>query len=112
MAKVALVDHSFKAHLDGYKYPERYGNRQAFYRDAGMEILHTFDSACAQQGFLAGNKFSLIDAAIFPFVRQFAAVDPLWFEAQSVSSLRAWMGNISNSTLFETVMESHPVWVP
>lgn len=112
MAQIALVDHTFKAHLDGYKYPERYGNRREFYRDAGMEILLTFDQACEQEGFLAGPKFSLIDAAIFPFVRQFAAVDTLWFEAQPISSLHAWMGNITNSALFETVMESHPVWVP
>jgi glutathione S-transferase len=110
MAKVTLVDTVFKAHLDGYKYPDRQGNARDHHRDAGMAILIEFDRLCAAATYLAGPHFSLIDAAIFPFVRQFAAVDAQWFASQPVLALHAWLKQISDSALFEAVMTTAPIW--
>jgi glutathione S-transferase len=110
MAKVEMVDTIFKAHLDGYKYPDRHDNAREFHRDSGLEILRGFDRLCAAQNYLAGPAFSLIDAAIFPFVRQYAAVDATWFDAQPIPALRTWMTEIASSTLFEAVMETYPIW--
>jgi glutathione S-transferase len=107
---VEKVDIVFKAHLDSYKYPDRYGHARDFHRDAGMEILQGFDVLCERQGYLAGPAFSLIDAAIFPFVRQFAAVDEHWFEVQHVPALQAWLAGICESAMFQTVMETYPIW--
>jgi glutathione S-transferase len=110
MAMVELVDYVFKAHLDGYKYPDRHGNKADYHRSAGLDILARFDWLCARQNYLAGPNFSLIDAAIFPFVRQFAAVNAAWFGDQPLPALQAWMRDIAESSLFETVMTTFPLW--
>jgi glutathione S-transferase len=49
-------------------------------------------------------KASLADAAIVPFVRQFAAVDPAWFDAQPLPAVQAWLAAWLDSDLFKACM--------
>ena len=49
--------------------------------------------------------------AIFPFVRQFAAVEPDWFAAQPWAALRGWLTGHLESDLFASAMVRHPLWV-
>jgi hypothetical protein len=46
----------------------------------------------------------LSDVAIFPFVRQFAAVDPNWFGSADLPALRNWLQGWVESELFTRVM--------
>jgi glutathione S-transferase len=109
-AKVTLVDDVFKDHLDRYKYPDRYDGDPMISRAAGLAILADFDATLSSQAFLAGPKMSLIDAAIFPFVRQFAAIDLVWFEAQQIPALQKWLKALLESPLFDAAMVTLPVW--
>jgi glutathione S-transferase len=54
---------------------------------------------------LGGANPCAADIGIFPFVRQFAAVEPDWFEALPMPAVRAWLAAWLQSTLFEQAMQ-------
>ncbi len=60
--------------------------------------------------YLLGSKISLVDIAIFPFVRQFAMVDPDWFAQSGLNSLKQWLNERLESPLFLGVMQKYPTW--
>jgi glutathione S-transferase len=80
-ALVATNDGDFKRALDRYKYPERHDGDALIHRDRGLAFLVTLDHRLSSEGQLGGPTRGLTDAAIMPFVRQFASVDRLWFDA-------------------------------
>lgn len=109
---IASNDGTFKHDLDGYKYPDRHGGDALAYRTSGLAFLRLLDDRLGAQPFLAGSNRGLADAAIMPFVRQFAAVDREWFDAQPLPRLQAWLAHHLASDLFATVMTRVPPWEP
>ena len=105
-------DGPFKHHLDRYKYPDRHASDPAEHRAAGLELLAALDRRLAVQANLCGHERGLSDAAIFPFVRQFAETDRAWFDAQPLPRLQAWLGRHLASTLFDTIMVRLEPWRP
>ncbi|MGB4361407.1 MAG: hypothetical protein WBJ19_13405 [Rhodoferax sp.] len=61
---------------------------------------------------LSGAHWGLADAAIAPFVRQFAHTDRAWFAGQPWPKLQTWLTSFEASALFERVMTKHPPWQP
>lgn len=110
LERVARNDGVFKHHLDRYKYPSRYGNGDGFeHRDKAVsETLVPLESELAQRDYLGGIEPCATDLAIFPFVRQFAAVHPDWFARQSLPALQAWLAQWMASPLFATCMVKLP----
>lgn len=110
-AMIDQIDGSFKYHLDRYKYPDRYeDNKFELHREAALSILAPLNDRLKDTAFLAGTSFSLIDAAILPFVRQYAAVDPGWFANQPLPGLQNWLATFLDSDLFNATMLNFPVW--
>jgi glutathione S-transferase len=113
---IAANDGPFKHHLDRYKYPHRYdldvGEARAIHRTAAFAILETLDRRLASYPNLDGCTPGLTDAAIFPFVRQFAATDLEWFDAQPLPALHAWLAVAGGSPDFAMVMTRHAPWQP
>ena len=108
---IARNDGEFKFHLDRYKYPHRYGLADGVaHRELAQEFLDVLQDRLALHGFLGGARFGLADAAIAPFVRQFAHTDPAWFAAQAWSHLAQWLQDFETSAAFAQVMEKHPLW--
>ena len=100
-------DSSFKIQLDRYKYPNRHpGHAAEIYRDEGGKFLQILCSRLATHAYLMGERQSLADAAIFPFVRQFAHVDRDWFYATYDGVLTNWLDGHLNSPLFLSVMQA------
>jgi glutathione S-transferase len=98
-------DGAFKQALDRYKYANRFPEQPASaYRDAAGTFLRTLNARLSANGFLGGDRATLADAAIFPFVRQFATVDRGWFEASEFRQLAAWLRAWESSPLFVQVM--------
>lgn len=98
-------DGVFKYALDRYKYPHRHGVLDAsIFRADGMTYLLSLEDKLQAGGFLCGVAATLADHAIFPFVRQYAATDRAWFDAQPVPHLRRWLDVLIASPLFETIM--------
>lgn len=111
-ALVEAFDTQFKHHLDRYKYPERDGADPIVHRDAGMAMLGLLEVRLSGSAELCGPHRTLSDIAIFPFVRQFAAVDPGWFAAQPIVRVQAWLARHVASPLFEQAMLRLAPWTP
>jgi len=113
MALIAQCDGDFKANLDRYKYPNRYALTDGLaHRSMGAQFLLTLNTCVEAQGFLHGGQFGLADAAIAPFVRQFAHTDPAWFAAQPWPALQQWLADFEASNLYLRAMHKYPTWVP
>lgn len=85
-------DTVFKCNLDCYKYPERFPEHpQDFYRAQGAVFLQKLEAHLRATPYLLGNTLSIADAALLPFVRQFAAVDAHWFASAPYPKLRDWL---------------------
>jgi glutathione S-transferase len=109
-AFIARVDGPFKQQLDAYKYPERHaGQDRAGPRDeAAAGLLQALERRLAQQRFLGGAEPCAADLAVFPFVRQFRAVDDTWFDAQAWPAMQQWLRGWLASALFERCMRKLP----
>ena len=105
---IAANDGPFKQSLDRYKYPQRYDVDPRPYQALGLAFLHDIDALVAAGDRLGGAKRGLNDAAIVPFVRQYAAVDPQWFDGQALPHLRAWLDDYLGSDLFRSIMLREP----
>ncbi len=104
-------DGVFKHHLDRYKYPSRFGLISGVeHRDQAAQQLWVLQERLQGQQFLSGAHWGLVDAAVAPFVRQFAHTDPDWFAAQAWSKLYTWLKNFEASEDFLAIMQKHPVW--
>lgn len=111
-ALIVANDGPFKHDLDRYKYPERHEADAMAHRASGLEFLREIDGRLAPTGHLCGATRGLADAALVPFVRQFAAVDREWFDAQSLPHLKPWLSAYLDSELFDAIMLRVPPWAP
>jgi glutathione S-transferase len=111
LALIAHNDGPFKQQLDRYKYPNRSGLESGVAdRDEASVWLHTLDARLRAQPFLTGEHFGLADAAVAPFVRQYAHTDPTWFAAQPWPALASWLTQFEASDLFQAIMHKHAPW--
>jgi len=112
---IALIvdnDSSFKKALDAYKYPERNPNQsQIQHRAEGEIFLNRLELMLSLHANLLSEEAGLADLAIFPFVRQFAAVDDIWWQTQPYPKLYAWLLVWVESALFKSIMTKNPTFV-
>jgi len=110
-ALIAECDRPFKRNLDRYKYPTRYEHVDPLaHRTEGLAFLKKLNSRLGSQPFLCGHRFSVADAAIAPFIRQFVNTDRDWFDGQGLVALTVWLDGILTSDRFLRVMEKYPKW--
>lgn len=109
---IAMNDGSFKHDLDRYKYPERHSSDAMSHRTAALAFLKTLERKLTRTACLSGDKWGLTDAAILPFIRQFAAVDPGWFDSLPHPSLKTWLSKGLASKLFAMAMVRSAPWTP
>ena len=105
-------DGLFKPLLDRYKYAPRFPEMsQPQHRALAVEALIDPLDACLQDNvFVLGDKPSWVDVAMFPFVRQFAMVEPVWFDTAPIPSLQRWLAYWLQSQLFAAVMDKQGAW--
>jgi len=111
---LASNDGMFKALLDRYKYPERHPEHPASHwcEQALAQHLQPLEALWQAQGgpHLLGPRPGLLDAALMPFVRQFALVDAAWWAQAPLPGLQQWLAQWLASPLFDSVMLRWPVW--
>lgn len=111
-ALISENDTNFKQALDAYKYPERNPQfTQTHYREQGEVFLLKLENLFKQHIYLLKDTASLSDIAIFPFVRQFAAVDSVWFESSNYPKLQNWLNTLIHSEIFKRVMKKQPTYL-
>jgi len=105
LALISESDQVFKHHLNRYKYAERYPEQpMEHYRAEGEVFLRKLEGLLAEREYLLADHLSLADAAVVPFVRQFAHVDREWFAGTQYYRLQAWLQKFLESPLFIAVM--------
>jgi glutathione S-transferase len=103
----SICDANFKHHLDRYKYPQRYSDALGVEHHASQAVdvlLEPLEVQLKELPHLGGATPCAADIGIFPFVRQFAAVNPEWFEALPLPALKAWLAGWLANPLFEAAM--------
>jgi glutathione S-transferase len=99
-------DQVFKVHLNRYKYAERYPEQpMEAYRAEGEVFLRKLDELLADRAYLLADHPSLADAALMPFIRQFAHVDREWFAQTAYRRLQDWLQRFLESDLFTSIMK-------
>ncbi|MDT9000863.1 glutathione S-transferase [Paucibacter sp. APW11] len=103
---ITVNDTDFKLLLDRYKYPERHPDQsQASHRaQAEALMLAPLEALLAGRPHLLAERATLVDMALLPFIRQFAAVDRTWFDTAPYPRLRDWLLRLCAGALFEAVM--------
>lgn len=111
---LALVEHcetEFKPHLDRYKYATRYdGVDPLDERRKALEFIDKLETRLIETSCLFGRRPALADIAVFPFVRQFAAVERDWFNSLDLPNVHRWLEARLQSELFKSVMNKYPLW--
>ena len=103
---IEINDGPFKKLLDIYKYPQRFleeDPKKIF--DQAMELyFFPLNQRLEQQTFLFGEHMTMLDLALFPFVRQFVGVDPKKMDQLPLKALLGWLHFFVTSDLFRQVM--------
>lgn len=112
-ALIKRNDHEFKHSLNRYKYAERYPEfSELEYRQQGEVFLQQLEDLLAKHSYLLGDKISMADIAIMPFVRQFAHVDREVFYSLPYPKLQQWLSDWLAHPLFKQAMIKHQPWQP
>ena len=113
LALIGHCDGEFKFNLDRYKYPERFGGTDSLvHRAAAIEFIVQLDARLDRHAYLFGASMSMADAAVAPFVRQFAQTDSTWFNQQAWPALQRWLQQLTASSIFLMVMARPKRWRP
>ncbi|WP_322893133.1 MULTISPECIES: glutathione S-transferase [unclassified Yoonia] len=108
---IDLCDGPFKAALDHTKYAVRYPDLDPEdERQKAMDFLRDLDARLTVTPFLLGPERRMADMAILPFVRQFAQIERVWFDAQGLFGVARWLTDFTRSTRFAAVMQKHEPW--
>jgi len=109
-ALISCNDGPFKHHLDRYKYADRHGSDPTEHRAAALELLHPLEERLSERPYLCGDAIGLADAALMPFVRQFAETDRGWFDTRSLPHVQSWLAMLLASPLFLAAMVRLSPW--
>ena len=108
---ISECDGDFKHWLDCYKYAERYPEHTAEdYRQKAESFIQKLEDRLSVSDWMGGGAADAVDVALFPFIRQFAGVDPSWWQSAPYPSVRRWLENWLNSALFSAIMAKYPRW--
>ena len=105
-------DHDFRTNLSAYKYNKRYHlDTEHKFRTQCEVFIQRLESWLEKQNYIMGDKLSLADLAILPFIRQFANVDKKWFRQSGYPRLSLWLAKQLESLLFLKSMQKYPLWL-
>ena len=108
---ISECDGDFKHWLDRYKYAERYPEHAAEdYRQNAEAFIQKLEDQLSVSDWMGGDAANAVDVALFPFMRQFAGVDPSWWQQAPYPHVQQWLENWLNSALFSAIMAKYPRW--
>ncbi|MCT8158743.1 glutathione S-transferase [Pseudoruegeria sp. SHC-113] len=111
LALIAECDGPFKQALDRYKYASRIpdSDPEAERQKAAL-FLRKLDDMLRHSPWLLADRPTLADMATLTFLRQFAMVDRLWFDAQPWPHLHRWLDSFLASDRLAAIMRKYSTW--
>ena len=109
---IQLFDSKFKYHLDRYKYASRYDANFSEHQQECKNILENLESKIDPSPWIFGEKVSLLDISILPFIRQCKIANPQWFFEQNFKKVIALLDFFEASDLFIHAMKKYDLWDP
>jgi len=115
-ALITANDTDFKHHLDRYKYASRYtdnarrGDTDLSHRIEAEKHIQKLEDRLSEGPYLLGEKQSIADIAIFPFMRQFSNVELDWWASAPYPKTQDWLKHHVESDLFKSIMTKYPLW--
>ena len=110
-ALIEQNDNEFKQWLDRYKYADRHPEMtQLEYRQRGEVFLQELEELLTDKLFLLGDKASVADIGVMPFVRQFAHVDREVFYSLPYPNLQRWLDYWLQHPFFVQAMIKFQPW--
>jgi glutathione S-transferase len=108
---LSRCEDEFKHWLDRYKYADRHPEQtKDFYRGQALLFIDELEKALAETPYLLGDEAGIADVGVFPFIRQFAGVDPDWWADAPYPATRRWLESWLTSPLFTGAMKKYPPW--
>ena len=108
---ISTNDGPFKNALDHTKYATRYPDLdEEVERQKAATYLTDLDQKLDGQAWLFGDRPTIADLAMLPFVRQFANIDRAWFDAQPWPNLIRWLDQFLASDTFGQIMHKYAPW--
>lgn len=107
-------DHSFKYHLDRFKYSTRFSAIDEDYHFLeANKFINKWNNTIKDNRFLIGNNPSIADWCIWPFVRQFKIA----CESQKKTSyfdepIKQWLEYFEKHENFKKLMHKYEPWRP
>jgi glutathione S-transferase len=107
-----LNDNVFKKLLDAYKYPERYPaqSQEETLQKALDQYFGPIEKTLFDSPYILGDHLSMVDIALFPFVRQFMRTNEEKFMELKLQSIIRWIKHFQNSEIFNLSMVKYPIW--
>jgi glutathione S-transferase len=109
---ICINDGAFKELLDQYKYPQRYPTLEQSEVIAKADDLYfkPLEVRLQAHPYLLGDQISMLDIALFPFIRQWMSVESKIIHQTPLNRLKEWLNFFILSELFNTVMAKYPLW--
>jgi glutathione S-transferase len=112
LSLIGRFDNEFKKHLENYKSAKRYHEEnKTDHRQLCEAFIIELDNRLSKHQYLMGDKPSLVDYAILPYIRQFARVERQWYIQTPYPHLQHWLKHHLTSQLFSKAMIKHPLWL-
>jgi len=110
-----LIDtfgNDFKFHLDRYKYSSRFDpQKRDEHRNAAVKILSKIENKMSESAYIHGDKISIYELAILPFVRQFMLADVNWYEREfDCKKIKLGLSRFIESNAFMITMKKYNEW--
>ncbi|MFT5521119.1 MAG: glutathione S-transferase [Enterobacterales bacterium] len=105
-------DNEFKSRLEKYKCAKRYHETDKEHCRQQCELfIAELEQRLTSNDYFMGEKASLVDYAILPFIRQFARVERQWYLQSPYPNVRQWLNKHLQSPLFSKTMTKYPLWL-
>lgn len=111
---INLIHHNdkvFKPQLELYKKAKRFHLDTVLEERKKCEIFIADLEQRLLSGCFIGQKISLVEYALLPFVRQFSRVNRSWFNQAPYPKLRAWLDIHQQSKVYAKSMIKYPLWL-
>ncbi|WP_413698945.1 glutathione S-transferase [Psychromonas sp. KJ10-10] len=112
---IALIKHfeeNFIPALEAYCCAKRYHEDNLDEcREVCQKTLQSLEEKLTSHAFLYSEKESLLDIALFPFLRKFSRVERQWYRNSPYPKLRQWLAFYLQGPTFTKVMANHELWL-